>query len=219
MAEIRREAVWGGWLRLSHLLVGLSVLVLMATGWLLPRAPSIEALAADLHYYAASLLIVGLALRLWRLFAGGPVERWSQLMPEDAEWPAVGQMLRFYVSFGRAPLPRWYAHNPLWKPLYLLLYVLLLVLAVTGILQQQHALLWGIYLPDVHQVFATATAILVVAHIVTAVLHDYRGEADDVSGIINGHRLFMVDKSLLDDAGMQETVVRLDQIGRPPKDA
>lgn len=217
MADIRRIRIWSGWLRLSHLLVGGSVLVLMVTGWLRSHTPSVEAEAVDVHYYAASILIAGLVLRIWLMFAGRPVERIGQLVPEDDEWPAVGQMLRFYVSFGKTPLPRWYAHNPLWKPLYLLLYVCLLVLALSGALQSNGPLLFGVYLPDIHAVFAAAVWILVIAHMVTAVLHDLKGESDDVSGIINGHRLFVVDKPTLEPSGIEETVVRLDQIVRPPK--
>lgn len=217
MADIRRVQVWSGWARLSHLLVGGSVLVLMVTGWLSLHAPSVEAEAVDIHYYAASILIAGLVLRFWLMFAGRPVERLSQLVPEDDEWPAVGQMLRFYVGFGKTPLPRWYAHNPLWKPLYLLLYVCLLVLALSGALQSNSPLLFGAYLPDIHGIFATAVWILVVAHMVTAALHDLKGESDDVSGIINGHRLFVVDRSQLEPAVTQETVIRLDRIARPPK--
>ncbi len=215
MGEVRRVLVWSGWLRLSHLLVGGAVLVLMATGWLLQHAPSVEVVARDGHYLAAALLIPGMLLRGWLLFAGRPVERWSQWMPGDEEWRAAGQTLRFYLTLGRMPLPRWYAHNPLWKPLYLLLYVLLLVLVITGALLGEHPLLAGVYLPAVHRVFASAVTLLVIVHGLAALWHDWKGQADDVSAIINGHRLFVVDRSTLKDAGDGATTVRLDQIGRP----
>ena len=217
MAKIERVLIWSGWLRLSHLLVGLSVLVLMATGWLLEMAPSVEAAAVDYHYLAAAILVVGLVLRLFLMFRGQRVEGISELMPEDTEWPAVLETGRFYVGFGKAPLPRWYAHNPLWKPLYLLLYILLLVLVLSGWLRSEHPLLMGIYLPNVHAVFATAVAWWTLLHILTAILHDYRGEAADVSSMINGHRLFVVDKPQPGQFGIQETTVHLDQIGRPPR--
>jgi Ni/Fe-hydrogenase 1 B-type cytochrome subunit len=216
--NIRRVAVWSGWLRLSHLVVGSAVLLLMITGWLMRHAPSVEAAAVDWHYLAAALLVPGMVLRIWLLFAGRPVERGSQWMPADDEWHAVAQTLRFYLSLGRAPLPRWYAHNPLWKPLYLLLYLLLGVLLLTGALYEQQPLLAGIYLPDVHRVFATAVTLLVVAHVLTVLWHDWKGQADDVSAIINGHRLFVTERPGPDGIGLRETVVPLDQIGRPPRD-
>ena len=73
--QIRRILVWSGWLRLSHLLVGLSTLVLLVSGWLIEAAPSLEADAVDLHYLAAGFLVFGLALRLVLMFTGSPVER------------------------------------------------------------------------------------------------------------------------------------------------
>ena len=215
--NIRRVAVWSGWLRLSHLVVGSAALVLMVTGWLMRHAPSVEIVAVDWHYLAAALLVPGMALRIWLLFSGRPVERGSQWMPGDNEWHAVAQTLRFYLSLGRAPLPRWYAHNPLWKPLYLLLYLLLGVLLVTGALYDQRPLFGGVYLPDVHRVFAVAVTLLVIAHLITVLWHDRKGQSDDVSAIINGHRLFVTERSGSGVSGLRETVISPDQIGRPPR--
>ena len=214
MAKIDKRLIWSGWLRLSHLLIGAATLTLIGSGWLMEQAPSIEVDAIDVHYYAASALVFGLGLRVLLMFVGSPVERLGRLVPEDNEWGAVVETLRFYLSFGKAPLPRWHAHNPLWKALYLLLYICLLVLVVTGWLRIDSPLLWGFYLPSVHGVFATAVIWISLAHIVTVVLHDYRGEAADVSGMINGHRHFVIDTPSV-EMPKAEPVVRLDQIGRP----
>lgn len=193
MARIEKVLIWGGWLRLSHLIVGLSTLALLITGWLIEAAPSLEADAVELHYVAAGVLLFGLALRILLMFRGSLVERLGQLMPEDVEWRAVRDTLMFYLSFGRAPLPRWYAHNPFWKPLYLLMYVCLLMLAATGWLREEYPVLWGWYVPNVHATFATAVAWLMLLHVIAVVLHDYRGDSADISGIINGHRHFVIE--------------------------
>lgn len=193
MARIERVPVWGGWLRLSHAAVGLSALVLIVTGWLLEAAPSLEADAADFHYYAASVLMFGLVLRVVLAFAGSPLEAFDKLIPEDGELRAMRDMLLFYLTLGRAPLPRWYAHNPLWKPVYLVFYLCLAILVLTGWLREDQPLLWGWYLPSVHGIFASAVAWLSLLHILSVVLHDYRGDAADISAIINGHRYFTVE--------------------------
>ena len=62
--QIRRVAVWSGWLRVSHAALALSTLVLLATGWLLASSPTLAGAATDIHYLAASILIAALVLRL-----------------------------------------------------------------------------------------------------------------------------------------------------------
>jgi len=215
--RLERVRVWSGWLRLSHALIGLSTIALLITGWLLSAAPSLQEDARDIHYLLAAVLVFGLALRLLLMLRGSAVERLDQLVPGDSEWSAVKESARFYLSLGKTPLPRWYAHNPLWKSLYLLLYVLLLVLVLSGWLRDEHPLLFGIYLPDVHALFASVVAWWSLLHVLAVILHDYRGDAADTSSIINGHRLFVVEKPGLDPVELQETSIRLDQIGRPDR--
>lgn len=217
MPRLEKVQVWSGWLRLSHAVVGLATLVLLATGWLLGAAPSLTRGATDLHYLAAAWLVFGIALRIFLMFRGMPVERLDQLLPGDSEWPSIRETGRFYLSLGKAPLPRWYAHNPFWKPLYLLLYILLLVLVLSGWLREEHPLFLGLYLPDVHVLFAASVGWWALLHVVTVLLQDYRGDAADTSSIVNGHRLFVVDRPDLESMELQETTVRLDQIGRPRK--
>lgn len=211
--QLHRVPVWGGWFRLAHLAVGLSTLLLLATGWLIRNAPTVADAADTVHYYAASLLIFGLALRLVLGLFGSPVERLSALIPGPGDWPAMRDMLLFYATLGRAPLPRWYAHNPFWKPLYLLTYLLLALSVVSGALVPGDTLVLGWYMPSFHRGLASALAWLVLLHLVTVVLHDYRGKAADVSAIINGHRCFAVEKGSTQTLPTQASI-RLDQIGR-----
>jgi Ni/Fe-hydrogenase 1 B-type cytochrome subunit len=117
MAEqIRRVAVWSPRLRLAHWLMAGATLVLLATGWLLDAAPSLAAAAADYHYLAAAVLTFAIALRLWIGWFGQGAERFASLLLSDTDVRAARESLVFYLSFGKAPLPNWFAHNPLWKP-------------------------------------------------------------------------------------------------------
>lgn len=220
MAKIDKRLIWSGWLRLSHLLVGLAVLMLIGSGWLAANAPSLEGLVVDLHYYAASGLVFGLALRLVLMFVGSPIESIARLVPEDNEWGQVKDTLRFYLGFGKAPLPRWHAHNPLWKPIYLLLYLCLLIMVISGWLRIDSPVVGGIYLPSIHALFAGIVTWIAVLHVISVVLHDFRGEAADVSGIINGYRHFVIDTPEAAQVNKPMAEIRLDQIGggKPPKD-
>jgi len=216
VARIEKVLIWGGWLRLSHLAIGLSTLVLLGSGWLIESAPSLEAGAIDTHYLAAGVLLSGLALRLVLMFAGSPVERIGQLMPDDDEWRAVRDTLMFYLSFGRGQLPRWYAHNPLWKPLYLLLYICLLVLVITGWLREDSPVLWGWYLPNVHGMFSIAVAWITGLHLLAVVLHDYRGDSADISAIVNGNRHFVIEDQKGNEIEPVATI-RIQDIGSDSK--
>ncbi|HHC73178.1 MAG TPA: cytochrome b/b6 domain-containing protein [Thiotrichales bacterium] len=189
--------VWRPWLRLAHLLVGLSTLLLAATGWLVAGSPSLAEGAADLHQLAAAALVAGLAIRLLLFFTGDLTERLDALVPKRGELRIIGATARFYLALGRAPLPRWYAHNPLWKLPYLLLYIALAVEAASGLLRTEHPILWGFYLPNVHAWWFPVILWIVAGHIVAVVLHDLKGRTADVSAIIHGSRLFHVDRSAL----------------------
>jgi len=209
--------IWGGWLRVSHLSVGLSTLVLIATGWLLELAPSLQADAVDFHYYAASVLIFGLVLRVLLAFSGSPVESLSALIPEEKELRTMRETLLFYLSLARAPLPRWYAHSPLWKPVYLALYLCLLILMLTGWLRDGQDLLWGWYLPSIHAMFASVVAWLALLHVLSVILHDYRGDAADISGIVNGYRYFVIDDQQVKGSAQPLASIKLTDISKPDR--
>ena len=210
---IQRVLVWGGGLRLAHWLIALSVLALIATGWLMKLAPSVAGAASDGHDLAGFALTLGLALRLYLLFAGTGAAHWRALLPARADLGKAGVMLRFYLSLGRTPLPRWYAHNPLWTPFYVLILLILALQAATGMMMETWPVLGGFYLPAVHDFWAPVILTFSGLHIIAVVLQDARGAASDVSAMINGHRIFVVEEL---DTSVQRDLqaVPLDQIRR-----
>lgn len=197
--QVQRNLVWSGWHRLAHWLIALSVMVLIATGWLVKSAPSVARSASDYHDMASVGLILGLALRLGLLLFGSRVAHFRALIPTPADLNTIGLTLRFYATMARSPLPKWYAHNPLWAPVYLLVLLALAVLVASGLLMESHPVLLGFYLPSVHDFWATPILVFTGLHIVAVTLHDAKGTASDVSAMINGHRIFQVE----DVDGMQ----------------
>ena len=85
---------------------------------------------------------------------GKPHERLSSLFPEASELRAIKQTLLFYASLAKRPVPNWYAHNPLWKLVYVFLYIALLLLVFSGTMMEQHPVVMGFYLPTVHSFWA-----------------------------------------------------------------
>jgi len=192
--ETKRVLVWSGWLRLSHALIALSTLLLLATGELISQSPMLASNAADIHNYVAGFLAIGLLIRIVLMFIGQPNERIGNLIPKAIELPPIVEMLRFYALLGKAPLPRWYAQNPLWKPIYLAFYLVLMMQVITGLFIQEGGLLLGFYPPSLHIFWAMVLLIFTLFHLFCVVWHDYKGGGSDVSAMINGLRSFTIDQ-------------------------
>lgn len=216
MAEqIRRVLVWSGWLRVAHAALALATLLLVSTGWLVANAPSVAVAAADAHYLGAGILVFALALRLFLGVFGSGAERFEHMLPGTAELAAIRDSALFYLSLGRAPMPNWFAHNPLWKLLYLVLLVVLALQAVVGWLMPDTPLVWRFYLPHVHATLATLITLFVGAHLYSVILQDYRGSTADISAMINGHRYFTIERDGLVKPDLPQVAVRIDSLTPP----
>ena len=195
---IKRVLVWSGWLRISHASIGLAVLLLLLTGWLIAESPSLAESALDLHYLASGFLIFGLVVRIVLMFVGMEHERLSGLFPASSELYAMARTFRFYISLGKSPMPGWYAQNPLWKPVYLVIYLALIILVITGAAMPEVSLMLGFYLPSVHTFWAQLLFWFTVLHAGSVVMHDYRNKTTDISAMVNGYRLFLIDSNRAD---------------------
>lgn len=215
MAEqIRRVTVWTGWLRLAHWGLALATLVLLVTGWLLANAPSLAEAASAYHHLAAALLLSALVLRVVLGFLGRGSDRFEHMLPADSDIAGIRASLLFYLTMGKAPLPNWFAHNPLWKPFYLLLFPVLGLSAMSGWLMPDRPLLWGFYLPSVHAWLADAITVFLVLHLLSVVLQDWRGRSADISAMINGSRYFTIDRDGPAGPEAPRVSISIDDIGK-----
>ncbi len=215
MAEqIRRVLIWSGWLRFTHAALALSTLVLLCSGWLVASSPTLAGIASDVHYLAASVLIAALLLRFFLGLAGRGSERFEHLLPRHAEFAGMRASLLFYLTLGKAPMPNWFAHNPLWKPLYLGLFMLLCLAALTGWMMPEIQLVGRIYLPSMHSWLSDAIAVVTGAHLFSVVLQDIKGRSADISGMLSGYRLFVVERDAVSKPGVSQVSVKLDDFGK-----
>jgi Ni/Fe-hydrogenase 1 B-type cytochrome subunit len=211
---VKRVQVWSGLLRLSHWLMALAVTILLGTGWLLGPVPQFHDALLDYHYLAGYALIAGLLVRFYLLFFGRNADTLGELIPRRQQFPAMLDMLRFYLSFGRWRLPAWYAHNPLWQPIYLGLLALLLLQILSGVFADAPYLFAQKTLREWHGPGALVIAGISGLHVVAVFLHDLRGTGSDTSAMISGYRIFVirpVQEQI--DTGVQN--VPLERIGRP----
>ncbi|MEN8213384.1 MAG: cytochrome b/b6 domain-containing protein [Pseudomonadota bacterium] len=193
-AEIQRLPIWSRALRVAHWVMAAAVMVLIVTGWRMAGDPLESAALLDDHYLAAALLIPALLLRLYLLIFGSGTDHISACEPDMNRLRSAAAVLKFYFSLGRSPLPNWYAHNPLWGPLYLLLFLFLLIEILSGALLQSHPWAGGVNQHDLHRIGATVITTFTIAHILAVFLHDLGGSGSDISAMINGHRIFIIRK-------------------------
>ena len=104
------------------------------------------------------------------------------------------QMLRFYLSPARMPLPTWHAHNPLWAPLYLLALALLAACVASGF---WHSATWRVLNGSPaswHAHLTHALALFTLAHVLAVALHDWMGNGALISIMLSGKRYFHVSR-------------------------
>ena len=165
----------------------------MLTGWLVSIAPSIAQTASEYHHLLAAFFTVSLGFRLILLFTDKQSGHWKRMVQAWPKPKMVGEMLLFYVSFGRSKLPSWYAHNFMWVPLYFILFGVLLLQAITGVLMIYDVFIFNIYPPDLHRFFASTIFWFTVFHIYAVILHDMKSKSANISAMINGDRYFEAD--------------------------
>jgi Ni/Fe-hydrogenase 1 B-type cytochrome subunit len=186
---IRYVRIWSGWLRAAHWLIAGGVVFELCSAWALAQEPADPGFWHDWHVMIGQLVALAVLLRLVLLFLPGS-SHWRSLLPKPAQWTAVRQTLRFYLSLTRTPLPAWYAHNPLWAPLYLLVLLVLLGSVASGFGHDLHWLVAGVRPAVLHAALGHALAWFCVAHVLAAALHDWKGDGALISALFSGKRYF-----------------------------
>ncbi len=187
--NIRYVLIWSGWLRLSHWLITAGVLFQITSAWAIGHDNADYTFWLDWHLISGQIILMALALRIVLLFFPGS-SNWRALIPEKAQLQAMVQMIKFYLSLARFPLPNWYAHNPLWLPLYLIIFVVLAACSVTGLLHDSPKIIFGYPMVKLHSALASVIIIFTIFHIVSVFLHDLKGKGAFISAMVNGYRYF-----------------------------
>lgn len=187
--------VWSTLLRLGHWIIALGSMVQILSAYLMTHDAINPDIWRDWHIIIGQIMVLALLLRGVLLFVPGS-SHWRELWPRRSEFGAIVQMLKFYLSFGRFPLPRWFAHNPFWKPLYLGLWLTLTISAVSGLLFNAAYPILGMQTYTLHTDSALVIEVFVLFHIVAVILHDLKGRGARISAMINGRLYVHTDTGL-----------------------
>jgi Ni/Fe-hydrogenase 1 B-type cytochrome subunit len=190
---IRYVSIWSGWLRAAHWLIAAGVLFELLSAWAFTQGAADPGFWRDWHVIVGQLVGLALLLRTILLFVPGS-SHWRALLPKPGQWRTMLQMLRFYLSLTRAPLPAWYAHNPLWAPVYLLVLLLLAACLASGFLHAAPYRLVGLQSHTLHAGLGEALALFSLIHVIAAALHDWKGDGALVSAMFSGKRYFHVNR-------------------------
>lgn len=220
---IRHVLVWSGWVRLTHWLIAAGVLFTFASAWAIGLGAADYAFWRDWHLIVGQLLIIAVVARGILLFILPGSAHWRALLPDRAQWEGAKQMLLFYLSFARAPLPNWFAHNPLWRQVYPLVWLVLLACAFSGLYYNTSSTFLGLSMFGWHAALASILLGFSVLHVLAVFLHDLKGKGAGISGIISGYRYFHVEgregggKSAPASGKVSITHVSIDSIQKSPK--
>ncbi len=208
--EFHQRLVWPLSIRLIHWIFAMAVTVLLVTGWLLSSGmvlnPGLhDLLRNSLHIPAGQITAAALLGRLLLLALVPGVVGWRALLPTAANRGARGEMLRFYLAFGRRESPGFYAHDPLWAMIYPLLFLLLGVQLLTGfgISSQGFRQVTGLSIDGLaswHALVAVPVAWIAGLHVASVLLREIRGKGYEVSSMLHGHRIFGRERGSLVDS-------------------
>ena len=199
--------VWSRWLRLAHWSLAVSIFGLLFSGWLLSNDPILFASAIDFHYIFTAIMLPALILRIYLLLFGRGTDNLRDCELDLHRINQAFQTIRFYLTFGKISLPKWYAHNPLWGPIYLFLFFFLILCSLSGFaLSYDRLYLANINMLDLHRLSYYSIAGFVLLHLPAVFSHDLSGKCSDVSAMINGNRIFTIEESSIHSQNNVQTV-------------
>ncbi len=191
--NVSHVLVWSRWLRLTHWALALSTIGLIATGWLMSQDMTYTQISGEIHYLLSGILLPALLFRLYLLFFGKGTDHLEDCEPNAHRLGQAWQVIRFYLTLGKLPLPKWYSHNPLWGPIYLALFFILVLNTISGLmLLNDYYLFANISMMDLHRLSYQLILLFTLLHLPAVFAHDLSSKSGDISAMVNGYRAFDV---------------------------
>lgn len=202
---IRCVPIWSGWVRATHWLMAVGVVFQYVSAQAIAWGASDYDFWREWHMIAGELVLLLLVGRVILAFILPAAASWRAFLPDAVQWQGIKQTLQFYVTWGRAPLPNWFAHNPLWRLLYPVMFLLILGLWLSGLWYNAPISVAGLWLHEWHALFANGLAWLVMGHIIAAIAHDVASKSASISGMLNGVRYFHIEDKSVNKPAARDT--------------
>lgn len=190
--DIRCISVWPPLLRLSHWLMAAGVTFQLVSAWIVANTTADLGFWQDYHLMIGQLMILVVLFRAWLLLQKG-VGHWHSFKTSKAQMNGAGQILKFYMSLFRFPLPNWFAYNPLWQMVYPFMLLFVLLAVVTCVMHGSSIQLFGTSMADLHGGVTSTLYVLVLLHVATAILQDWKGKGGSISAMLSGNHYFHVE--------------------------
>lgn len=192
---IKQIFIWSKWLRVIHGIFIGALITLILSGWLLSQADFLASInTITVHQVASTFIGVFLLIRLILLVFGKGAEHLKSFFDQGDKFAKTNELLAFYFSLGKRPLPHWHSKAALWSLLYLIMFGLMALLILTGIMQNNQDSFLGFVLLKTHLDLGRWLVYLVGFHILAAILHDAKSLNANISAIINGHRTIHIEE-------------------------
>ena len=191
---IKKIVIWSKWLRIIHGVFILSFFTLVVSGWLLIQ--NVQGFSSLLitHQVASTFIGVFLLIRIVLLAIGKGAESIKSFFDQGMKLQKVNELLAFYFTLGKRPLPNWHSKPALWSFIYLVMFVLMILSLITGVLQTQQDMFFKWVLHDLHLLITETLLWTVLLHIITSILHDAKSENANISAMINGQRYLTIEE-------------------------
>lgn len=163
-----------------------------SSAWIITNTIADFSFWQDYHLIIGQLMVLVLALRAWLLFQKG-VGHWRSFKTNKTQLEGAGQIIKFYMSLFRFPLPNWFSYNPLWQMVYPAMLFFVFLAVFTGVMHDSSLHILGFSMRDMHSSSTSLLGTLVLLHAATAILQDWKGKGGSISAMLNGNRYFHVE--------------------------
>lgn len=217
--------LWHWPIRAMHWAAGVSLLVLIATGFAIGRPYFLPQGQVSggyfigwmrfLHFAAAGVLVATAIVRLYWLIAGNKYERLAALFPvRKRDWINMYRQVKFYLMIQPEKAPHYLGHNPLQQVAYTTVYVAAFIMVITGFAMYGQASPGGVirsltlWVPQlfgsmqmvrlVHHVLSWFFLIFIPIHVYLAIRADVLERGGTMSSIVSGGRFVPEDEEFVD---------------------
>ena len=141
----------------------------------------------------SGVLLPALLFRIYLLFFGKGTDHLEDCEPNAHRLEQAWEVIRFYLTLGKVPLPNWYSHNPLWGPIYLILFFILALVSLSGLMMlNDNYLFANVSMLDLHRLAYSLILVFTLLHLPAVFAHDLSSKSGDISAMVNGFKAFEV---------------------------